>query len=66
MDFGEITSVSNCTDYQSRRFNIQYLGDQNKKSLVHTLNGTAAATPRLIMAILENYQKEDGSFTIPD
>ncbi|CAI2365143.1 unnamed protein product [Moneuplotes crassus] len=65
-DFGEITSTSNCTSYQSRRFNIQYLKGQNEKVLAHTLNGTAAATPRLIMAIIENFQTENGGFIIPE
>jgi seryl-tRNA synthetase len=65
-DFGEITSASNWTSYQSRRFNIQYFKEQNNKYLVHTLNGTAVAIPRLIMAILENFQNEKGDFEIPD
>ena len=64
--FGEVTSTSNCTSYQSRRFNIQYLKEGNKKNVVHTLNGTAAATPRLVMAILENFQKENGEIVIPE
>ena len=63
--FGEVTSASNCTSYQSRRFNIQYFKQNNEKSLVHTLNGTAVATPRLIMAILENFQGENGEINVP-
>ena len=54
-NFGEVTSWSNWTNYQSRRFNIQYLRGENEKHLVHTLNGTAVATPRIVMAILETY-----------
>jgi len=62
--YGEITSASNCTDYQSRRLNISYK-ENDKKKLVHTLNGTAIAISRTLMAILENYQQEDGSVLIP-
>jgi len=58
-DFGEICSASNCTTYQSRRLNINYLGEANKKTLVHTVNGTALAVPRVIMAILETFWDED-------
>ncbi|RIA84888.1 seryl-tRNA synthetase [Glomus cerebriforme] len=64
--WGEISSASNCTDYQSRRLNVRYKSDSNITEFVHTLNGTAVATPRLIMAILENFQKDDGkSIVIP-
>ncbi|CAI2166324.1 17773_t:CDS:1 [Funneliformis geosporum] len=61
--WGEISSASNCTDYQSRRLNIRY--KSNTTEFVHTLNGTAIAVPRLIIALLENYQKDDGSVVIP-
>ncbi len=66
-DYGEITSTSNCTDYQSRRLNIRYRkkGEKGTKFL-HTLNGTAIAISRAAIAILENYQQADGSVTIPD
>lgn len=65
--WGEITSASNCTDYQSRRLHIKYLGsNQNDKGFVHTLNGTAIAVSRAIIAILENYQQEDGSVIVPE
>ncbi len=64
--WGEITSASNCTDFQSRRLNIKYLGREHKdKGFVHTLNGTAIAISRAIIAILENYQQADGSVMIP-
>eukprot|EP00055_Hartaetosiga_balthica_P008533 m.32090 g.32090 ORF g.32090 m.32090 type:complete len:123 (+) comp6361_c0_seq1:1395-1763(+) len=63
---GEISSASNCTDYQSRRLNIRYK-DANEKTnmFVHTLNGTACAVPRMIVAIMETYQREDGDFDVP-
>jgi seryl-tRNA synthetase len=65
-EFGEVTSTSNCTDYQSRRLNIRYkVPGQKGTHLVHTLNGTAVAVPRAILAILENNQREDGSITVP-
>ncbi|BDA51395.1 Serine-tRNA ligase [Coccomyxa sp. Obi] len=78
--YGEISSASNCTDYQARRLNIRYrpsiLDVEDSKvskklrkvptEFVHTLNATACAVPRLIVAILENFQKEDGSVVIPE
>lgn len=63
-NWGEITSTSNTTDYQARRLNIKYKKDE-KTNYVHTLNGTLVATPRAIIAILENYQQKDGSVKIP-
>ena len=54
-DYGEICSASNCTSYQSRRLNICYLDEKNEKKLVHTVNGTALAVPRIIQTILETY-----------
>ncbi|CAG8536057.1 12685_t:CDS:2, partial [Acaulospora morrowiae] len=84
--WGEISSASNCTDYQSRRLNIRYkpsislqeqvgnnanniAGQKAQQTLhtefVHTLNGTAIAVPRMIIAILENFQRDDGKVTIP-
>lgn len=90
--YGEISSASNCTDYQSRRLNIRYRpaapaaeeggggdgaspakggkkkGGGAKKAptqFVHTLNATACAVPRMILAILENFQEEDGSVVVP-
>lgn len=65
-DFGEITSTSNCTDYQSRRLNIKYKTPDGKKEYVHMLNGTAIAMSRAIIAIMENFQQADGSILIPE
>lgn len=61
----ELTSATNATDYQARRLNIRYKG-KDDKGLVHTLNGTACAVGRTIVALLENHQQADGSVTIPD
>lgn len=67
-DFGEVTSASNCTDYQARRLNVRYRDKATGKlgGYVHTLNGTAVATSRAIIAVLENYQQEDGSIRVPE
>ena len=66
-EWGEVTSASNCTDYQSRRLNIRFRPDGGgKPRLVHTLNGTAIATSRAIIAVLENYQQADGSVLVPE
>ena len=65
--WGEITSTSNCTDYQARRLAIRFRRARGKKpELVHTLNGTAIAASRTIIAILENYQQADGSVVMPE
>ena len=65
-EYGEVTSTSNCTDYQSRRLNIRYkVAGQKGTELVHTLNGTAIATSRALIALLENYQQADGSIRVP-
>ncbi|KAK9902854.1 hypothetical protein WJX75_008582 [Coccomyxa subellipsoidea] len=78
--YGEVSSASNCTDYQARRLNIRYrpaMPDDERKGaskkphklpteFLHTLNATACAVPRLIVAILENCQLEDGSVAIPE
>ena len=62
----EVSSVSNCTDFQARRALIRYrAGKGGKPELVHTLNGSGLALPRTMISILENYQNEDGSVTIP-
>lgn len=64
--WGEVTSCSNCTDYQTKRLNTRYMAyPGDKLSWPHTLNGTLAAIPRLIIAILETYQNDDGSIRIP-
>ncbi len=65
-EWGEVTSTSNCTDYQSRRLNIRYRVKGEKGThLVHTLNGTAIAISRALIALLENHQQADGSIRIP-
>jgi seryl-tRNA synthetase len=64
-EWGEVTSTSNCTDYQSRRLGIRYKED-GKTRHVHTLNGTAVAISRAMIAVLENGQRADGSIAIPE
>ena len=65
--FGEVTSTSNCTDYQARRLGIRYkIKGEKGTHFVHTLNGTAVAISRALIAILENYQQSDGSVLIPE
>ncbi len=63
--YKEVVSCSNCTGYQATRLNIKYK-DGEEKQFVHTLNSTAIATSRVLVAILENYQNKDGSVTVPD
>ena len=66
-DFGEVTSTSNCTDYQARRLNIRYRTKGEKGThFLHTLNGTAIAISRALIALLENHQQADGSIVIPE
>ncbi|TKW73690.1 MAG: serine--tRNA ligase [Staphylococcus hominis] len=66
-DYKEISSCSNCTDFQARRANIRFKRDASSKpELVHTLNGSGLAVGRTFAAIVENYQNEDGSITIPE
>lgn len=66
-EYGEVTSTSNCTDFQARRLNIRYKAPAFKGTrFVHTLNGTAVAVSRAILAILENYQQADGSVLVPE
>jgi len=66
-EYGEVTSASNCTDYQSRRLGIRCKSPDFKGTrFVHTLNGTAVACTRAIIAILENYQQADGSVVVPE
>jgi seryl-tRNA synthetase len=63
----EVSSCSNFTDFQARRANIKYRPKDSKKPVfVHTLNGSGVALPRLVVAIMENYQEKDGSITIPE
>ena len=64
--YREISSCSNCTDYQARRANIKFRRDtKSKPEFVHTLNGSGIAVGRTVAAILENYQQADGSVQIP-
>ncbi|MFP4612522.1 MAG: serine--tRNA ligase [Spirochaetaceae bacterium] len=63
-DWGEVTSASNCTDYQARRLGVRFR-DGSGRRLVHMLNGTAIAVSRAIIALLENHQQADGSILIP-
>ncbi|MDR3171655.1 MAG: serine--tRNA ligase [Treponema sp.] len=64
-EWGEVTSTSNCTDYQARRLNIKYKDEEGKNRFVHMLNGTAIAISRGIITILENFQQSDGSVRLP-
>ncbi|GER48500.1 serine--tRNA ligase [Striga asiatica] len=77
--YGEISSASNCTDYQSRRLGIRYRPESSNSNapkkgkgssaptqFIHTLNATACAIPRMIICLLENYQQENGSVVIPE
>ena len=65
-EWGEVTSTSNCTDYQARRLNVRFKrAGQKGTEFVHTLNGTAVATGRAMIAIIENHQRGDGSIAIP-
>ncbi len=63
--YREISSCSNCTDFQARRANIRFRDAEKKVRFVHTLNGSGLAVGRTLVAILENYQQADGSITIP-
>jgi seryl-tRNA synthetase len=66
-DWGEITSTSNCTDYQARRLGIRFKRKGEKGThFAHTLNGTAVANTRAMIAILENYQQADGTVVVPE
>ena len=66
-DYGEVTSTSNCTDFQARRLKIRFRRKGSKKNeLVHTLNGTAVAIARALIALLENHQQADGSDRDPE
>jgi seryl-tRNA synthetase len=66
-EYGEVTSTSDCTDYQARRLNIRYRPTGQKGTrFVHTLNGTAVALSRALIVILENYQRADGLIDVPE
>jgi len=63
----EVSSISNCTDFQARRGSMRYRENEGEKpQLVHTLNGSSLALPRLLVAIMETYQQEDGTILIPE
>ena len=64
--YGETHSASRYYDYQARRLNIRYRDDANKARLCHTLNNTVLASPRILVAVLENYQEADGSIRVPE
>jgi len=64
--YRETHSTSNCTDFQARRLNIRYQKKDGKLEFVHTLNGTAFAIGRILIAIIENYQQKDGSIKVPE
>ena len=64
--YREISSVSNCEAFQARRLQARFKNAQGKMEFVHTLNGSGLAVGRTLVAVLENYQNEDGSVTIPE
>ncbi len=64
-DYGEITSTSNCTDYQARRLNIKHRKEDGGTEFVHTLNGTAVVLSRFPLAVVENYQQKNGDILVP-
>ncbi|XP_015280501.1 PREDICTED: serine--tRNA ligase, mitochondrial [Gekko japonicus] len=64
--YGEISSASNCTDYQSRRLSIKYYNREGQFHYAHTVNGTACAVPRMLIALLESNQRKDGSVQVPE
>lgn len=63
--WGEVSSTSHCSDYQARRLNLRVKGVQGGYAFAHTLNGTGLAVPRIMVALLETHQKEDGSVAVP-
>ena len=63
----EVSSCSNCTDFQARRANIRYRTEEKgRPRFLHTLNGSGLALPRVMIAIMENYQNKDGSISVPE
>lgn len=64
--YREIASISNCGDFQARRMNGRFKDKDGKNHFVHTLNGSGLATGRTLVAVMENYQQEDGSIIIPE
>lgn len=66
-DYGEVSSASNCTSYQSRRLKINYFDQNNQRKLVHTVNATALAIPRILLNIIETYwDPKSNSINLPD
>ncbi|MBR9702745.1 serine--tRNA ligase, partial [Candidatus Woesearchaeota archaeon] len=65
-EYGEVMSLSNCTEYQAMDLNTRFVRKNGERGTIHTLNNTALATSRIMVAILENYQNEDGTVTIPE
>lgn len=63
--YGEVSSCSNCTDYQTRRLGIRYKSTEGVK-YAHTVNGTACAVPRMLIALVETFQNEKGTVSIPE
>jgi seryl-tRNA synthetase len=64
--YREISSCSNCGDFQARRMDARMRGADGKPVFVHTLNGSGVAVGRALIAVIENYQNADGSITVPD
>ncbi|CEI58605.1 serine--tRNA ligase [Candidatus Portiera aleyrodidarum] len=64
--YREISSISNCEDFQARRIKTRFRKNKEKPTFVHTLNGSGIAVGRCLLAIMENYQNEDGSITVPE
>jgi seryl-tRNA synthetase len=62
----EVSSVSNFEDFQARRMNCRYRGDDGKMRFPHTLNGSGLALPRLVIALMENYQTRTGDIVVPE
>ncbi len=65
-EYGEVTSASNCTDYQARNLNIKFRDDDGKTKFVHMLNGTAVALSRAMVAVMENFQTKEGAIRVPE
>ena len=64
--YRELTSCSNCTDFQARNLNIRVKRSNGTTEILHTLNGTAVSLARTLVAIIENYQRDDGTLAVPD
>jgi len=64
--YREISSASYFHDFQTRRLNIRYRDAEGKMQYAHSLNSTAIPTPRILVSLIENYQNEDGSITVPE